>query len=90
MQRDPLVFAADRSIAKAAILPVSPRGGAGGHGRRGSGKFIGMLTRLDLFRSLFTFIRSNDPVWGTSCAASRRDLAELHLIAEGRLADSMR
>jgi NADH:ubiquinone reductase (H+-translocating) len=66
MRRDPPVLVEDRTMAEAAVLL----------GRReellmvtaadGSGKMIGVLTRLDLLRSLFTFVRRNNPARSTS------------------------
>jgi CBS domain-containing protein len=66
MRRDPPVLVEDRTMAEAAALL----------GRReellvvtaadGSGKMIGVLTRLDLLRSLFTFVRRNNPARSTS------------------------
>jgi CBS domain-containing protein len=70
MRRDPPVLAEDRSMAEAAVLLRRREEVLVVTAADGSGKVIGVLTRLDLLRSLFTFIRRNDPTRSTMLSGS--------------------
>jgi hypothetical protein len=70
MRRDPPVLAEDRSMAEAAVLLRRREEVLVVTAADGSGKVIGVLTRLDLLRSLFTFIRRNNPTRSTMLSGS--------------------
>jgi NADH:ubiquinone reductase (H+-translocating) len=70
MRRDPPVLAEDRSMAEAAVLLLRREEVVVVSAADGSGKIIGVLTRLGLLRSLVTFMRRDDPGRSTSLSGS--------------------